>query len=145
MERGGFNGLHKMVSEALSELTKICDETAASMSIRTNFPIPYYMLDAPVGGLDGLVEFTAEEYLAMGGRVFEGERNYNARQIDFCGQRWEVQLQTVEGCLQDRATRYLSHWARGQILRDADARLLQRKVRAAEHSAPSGAVHLGRD
>jgi hypothetical protein len=70
---------------------------AARMSIRANFPIPGYMLDAPVSGLDGLVEFTAKEYQTMGGRMFEGERSYNARQIDFCGQRWEVQLQTVEG------------------------------------------------
>jgi hypothetical protein len=44
---------------------------------RASCPIDIYRLDAPIAGLSGLVEFSANQYAAMGGRVFEGERNYN--------------------------------------------------------------------
>jgi hypothetical protein len=43
-----------------------------------SFPIDIYRLNAPIAGLSGLVEFSSDQYAAMGGRVFEGERNYNA-------------------------------------------------------------------
>src|SRR5262249_30747485 len=64
---------------------------------RASFPIARYKLDAPISELDGLVEFTANEYAEVGGRVFEGERNFNAGDVEFRGQRWAVKLQAVEG------------------------------------------------
>jgi hypothetical protein len=65
---------------------------------RASFRIDKYRLDAPIAGLSGLVEFSANQYAAMGGRVFEGERNYNAPAIDVFGDRkWNVTLQTVNG------------------------------------------------
>jgi hypothetical protein len=38
-----------------------------------SFPIDIYRLDAPIAGLSGLVEFSADQYVAMGGRVFENK------------------------------------------------------------------------
>ena len=62
----------------------------------TSFPVGIYKLDAPITGLTGLVEFSPSEYATMG-RVFEGERNFNAPRVDFLGKQWKVMLQTVNG------------------------------------------------
>jgi hypothetical protein len=65
---------------------------------RASFPIDIYRLDAPIAGLSGLAEFSANQYATMGGRVFEGERNYNAPAIKVFGdKKWNVMLQTVNG------------------------------------------------
>jgi hypothetical protein len=61
-----------------------------------SFPVSIYKLDAPIAGVAGLVEFSADQYASMG-RVFEGERNYNAPPTNFLGQQWTVMLQTVNG------------------------------------------------
>jgi len=60
------------------------------------FPIGDYILDMPVDGLTGLVEFSPGEYATMG-RQFEGETNYNAPSVTFLGREWKLQLGTVHG------------------------------------------------
>jgi hypothetical protein len=68
----------------------------AKAPTRASFPIGDYRLDASIGGMSRIVEFSASQYATMG-RVFEGERNFNAPAINFLGQRWPVMLQTVNG------------------------------------------------
>jgi hypothetical protein len=62
----------------------------------TSFAVGPYRLDAPIGDLTGLVEFSAEEYAAMG-RQFKGERSYNTSSVQFAGRPWHVMLQAVNG------------------------------------------------
>ncbi len=63
---------------------------------RASFSVGSYRLDAPVGNLTGLVEFSAEEYADMG-RQFKGEKNYNAPPVQFLGRTWRIMIQTVNG------------------------------------------------
>jgi hypothetical protein len=67
-------------------------ETHASIS----FSVGPYRLDAPVGDLTGLVEFSTAEY-AIIGRLFKGEKSYNAPPVQFLGRRWQLRIQTVNG------------------------------------------------
>jgi hypothetical protein len=82
-----------------------------SQPTRTSFPIDLYRIDVPVNGFGGLVEFTAKEYDAVGGRAFEGERNYNTPDVEFRGRRWGVKLQTVYG----RISKIVLHAAFGNM------------------------------
>jgi hypothetical protein len=65
-------------------------------SPRESFPIGRYQLDGSVEELGGLVEFSPDEYAAMG-RQFIGEKDYNALPVDFLGRAWEVMVQAVHG------------------------------------------------
>ncbi|HLK64469.1 MAG TPA: hypothetical protein VKU19_13580 [Bryobacteraceae bacterium] len=64
--------------------------------LHASFPIGPYCLDAPIDGIVGLREFSLDEYAVMG-RQFEGERNYNARPVEFLGRKWNLMLGTVNG------------------------------------------------
>jgi hypothetical protein len=61
-----------------------------------SFAVASYNLDAPIGDLRGMVEFSAEEYATMG-KQFKGERSYNAQPVHFLGYSWQIMLQTVNG------------------------------------------------
>lgn len=63
---------------------------------RQSFQVGQYKLDATVEGVNGLTEFSASEYAAMG-RQFEGEKNFNAPPVTFLGRQWKLQLGTVHG------------------------------------------------
>jgi len=61
-----------------------------------SFAIGKYKLDGSVEGLGGLIEFSPNEYAAMG-RQFVGEKDYNALPVTFLGRPWEVMVQAVHG------------------------------------------------
>lgn len=61
-----------------------------------SFSVGPYKLDAPVGELRNVVEFSAEEYTAMK-RQFRGERSYHTPPVQFLGCQWGLALQTVDG------------------------------------------------
>jgi hypothetical protein len=89
--------------------------------VRRTFPIGQYTLDPGVEGMNGLIEFSAAEYMGRR-RKFEGEKNYNAPPVSFLGRQWSLQLGTVYGKTY-KIARYLqliekqeaipSLWARG--------------------------------
>lgn len=53
-----------------------------------------YKIDGSVEGINGLREFSAVEYVAMG-RQFESEKNYNAPPIEFLEKQWSMILGNV--------------------------------------------------
>jgi hypothetical protein len=61
-----------------------------------SFSVGSYRLDARLEDLTSLVEFSAEEYVAMR-RQFKGERSYNTPPVQFLGRPWGIMLQTVNG------------------------------------------------
>jgi hypothetical protein len=61
-----------------------------------SFPVGQYKLDGSIEGLVGLIEFSPNEYAAIG-RQFVGEKDYNALPITFLGRPWEVMVQAVRG------------------------------------------------
>lgn len=69
------------------------------------FPVGPYRLDAPTGAFTGLVEFSPDEYSAMGGKQFKGERSYHAERAWFLDYIWQVMIQTVDGQITKIATR----------------------------------------
>jgi hypothetical protein len=71
----------------------------------TSFPIGKYRLDVLSAGIDGLTEFSPNEY-AIYGRQFKCETNYHAPAVDFLGLRWEIDLGTVNGMVYKVAACY---------------------------------------
>jgi hypothetical protein len=65
-------------------------------SRRESFSFGRYKLDGTVEGLGGLIEFSPNEYAAMG-RQFVGEKDYNALPVTFLDRPWEVMVQAVRG------------------------------------------------
>jgi hypothetical protein len=63
---------------------------------REIFAIGRYKLDRSVDGLGGLIEFSPNEYAAIG-RQFVSEKDFNALPVDFLGHAWEVMIQAVHG------------------------------------------------
>lgn len=55
-----------------------------------------YALDAPIAGLEGLVEWSSAEYSNIG-RQFRGEKNYNAPPVAYQGRQWKLIVGTVNG------------------------------------------------
>ncbi|HEV2335871.1 MAG TPA: hypothetical protein VGS13_10270 [Stellaceae bacterium] len=70
-----------------------------------SFSVGPYRLDSPIEELTGLVEFSPEEYVTMGGRQFKGEKSYNTRQVTFLDRQWQGMIQTVNGHISKIAPR----------------------------------------
>jgi hypothetical protein len=68
----------------------------SDVSPRESFAVGSYKLDGPVEGLGGLIEFSPDEYAAIG-RRFVGEKDYNALPVTLLDRPWEVMVQAVHG------------------------------------------------
>lgn len=68
-------------------------ETSSMMS-----SIGPYTLGVDIGSLQGLVELTSLEYLAMP-KEFAGERIFRGPPADFLDRTWEIWIGSIEGCV----------------------------------------------
>jgi hypothetical protein len=77
------------------DLTRLTPESQTLSMIFSTGP---YTLGADIGSLQGLVELTSLEYLAMP-KEFPGERIFKGPPVDFLGHRWEIWIGSIEGCV----------------------------------------------
>jgi hypothetical protein len=66
------------------------------MTGSASLPVGQYKLNMPIKRLSCLTEFSSSEYAAFE-NTFKGENKYNAPEIEFVKQRWQVTLGTVHG------------------------------------------------
>ena len=77
------------------DLRRLSEESQTLSMISSIGP---YTLGADIGGLQGLVELTSLEYLAMP-KEFPGESIFKGPPVDFLGHTWEIWIGSIEGCV----------------------------------------------
>lgn len=77
------------------DLRRLAPESETSSMMSSIGP---YTLGADIGSLQGLVELTFLEYLAMP-KEFPGEKIFKGRPVDFLGREWEIVIGSIEGCV----------------------------------------------